>query len=89
MSVVELGERFGVDQLLAGHPAEDDIEPSGGGGVDDVEERFKELELARPEVGMLRSALAEDGSSRLRVTTIPTRRPRSRSPCRRPMTRTA
>jgi hypothetical protein len=35
--------------------------------VDDVEERFKELELARLEVGMLRTALAEDGSSRLRV----------------------
>ena len=57
--VVELGERISVDQLLPGHPAEDDIEPSLGSGVD--------VKLARVEVGTLGAALTEDRSSRLRV----------------------
>ena len=46
MPIIELGERIGVDQLLAGHPAEDDVEACLGGGADDVEKRFEELELA-------------------------------------------
>ena len=47
MPSIELGERLGVDQLLAGHPAEDDVKTRLGDGADDVEERLKELQLAR------------------------------------------
>jgi hypothetical protein len=43
------------------------IEPSGGGGVDDVEGCLEELELARLEVDTLSTAFVEDGSSCLRV----------------------
>jgi len=67
MPIIELEKCVGVDQLLAGHPAEDDVEACLGGGADDVEERLEELELARVGVSTLRAALAEDGLGRLRV----------------------
>ncbi len=49
VSIVEPGERQGVDQLLPGHPTEDDIEPLCGSGVDDAQEGFVELEPLKLE----------------------------------------
>ena len=52
MPIIEFGESIGVDQLHAGLPAEDDVEARLGGGADDVEERLKELQLARVGVSI-------------------------------------
>ena len=60
MPLGEPRQRVGASELLPRDPAEDDREAADCRGVEHVEERFEELELAGLVVDALRAAARED-----------------------------